>query len=138
MGKMNTGVTMMAGKRGFTLIELMVTVAIVSILAAVAFPAYQQYAARGKRSAAQAQMMDIANREEQYLLANRGYADKSALESNGYALPGDVGANYSYDVTLGTATLPSYTISFTATGAQHSDGDLSLTSGGVKSPAGKW
>jgi len=65
--------------QGFTLIELMVTVAIVAILAAIAVPNYQQYVIRAKRAAAQSEMMVIANFEQQYLLANRTYADKMDL-----------------------------------------------------------
>ncbi|MGV3741145.1 MAG: type IV pilin protein [Burkholderiaceae bacterium] len=125
---------------GFTLIELMVTVAIVAILAAVAIPSYQQYVIRGHRTAAQAQMMDIANRQQQYLLANRAYATKSALEAGGYVLPSEVGARYSYDIT-GLAepnALPTFSIVFTPIRGQAGDGELVLTSEGDKSPAGKW
>lgn len=124
--------------RGFTLIEVMIVVTIISILAAIAMPSYQQYIIRGKRSAAQARMMDIAILEQQYLLANRSYADKATLEANGYALPTEVSAHYSYDVVPVAGTVPSYTITFTATGSQQSDGVISLTSEGVKSPASKW
>lgn len=124
--------------RGFTLIELMVVAAIVAILAAIAYPSYQQYIIRGKRSAAQAQMMDIANREQQYLLANRAYADKTALEAGGYSLPSEVSGSYGYDITVGTGTPPTFTITFTATGSQASDGDLTLKSDGTKTPSTKW
>ncbi|WP_432726996.1 type IV pilin protein [Variovorax sp. W6] len=123
---------------GFTLIELMITVAIVAILASIALPSYQQYVVRSKRSAAQAQMLDIANRQQQFLIANRGYADKAALTASGYSLPAEVSGNYSYDVTLSTTGIPGYTLTFTPTGAQSGDGNLTLTSEGVKAPSGKW
>src|SRR6187399_2334602 len=84
---------------GFTLIELMITVTIAAILAAVALPSYRQHIVRGKRSSAQAVMMDIAIREQQFLLANRSYANKAALVASGYSVPAEVSENYTWDVT---------------------------------------
>ena len=127
-----------AKQRGFTLIELMITVAIIGILAAVALPAYTQYIIKANRSAAQAQMMDVVNRQQQFLLANRAYATKTTLEASGFALPSSVSSRYGYTVDVGTGTVPTFTVTFTPTGAQATDGDLTINSEGVKTPIAKW
>lgn len=124
-------------ERGFTLIELMIAVAIVAILASVAYPSYTQHIRKGNRAAAQAQMLDIANRQQQYLLSARRYATKPELEAAGYSLPTDLSGRYGWAIAT-AATPPAFTITFTATGAQVEDGDLTLNSDGAKSPAAKW
>lgn len=120
---------------GFSLIELMITIAIIAILIMVALPSYRDYIIRANRAAAQAEMMAIANREEQYLLSNRSYADKAKLN---FGLAAEVSANYDWDVVPGTGVRPSYVITFTAKGSQLSDGNLTLDDQGVKSPLDKW
>jgi type IV pilus assembly protein PilE len=125
-------------QRGFTLIELMVTVAIVALLAAVAYPAYTRHVVKANRTAAQAQMMDIANRQQQYLLANRTYATKEQVEASGYSLPTELRVRYDYSITVDATTAPLYTITFTAKGPQLEDGPLTLNNSGVKAPAAKW
>lgn len=128
-----------AAQKGFTLIELMITVAIIGILAAIAMPNYTEHVKKGNRRAAQSQMMEIANLEQQFLLADRTYANKTALVASGYALPAEVSNKYNYDITVdNAATPPSFTITFTATDSQVSDGDLTLNNAGVKTPVGKW
>ena len=69
---------------GFTLIELMITVAIVAIIAAVAIPSYTSYVDRGKRAEARTALLDIAARQERYYSNNRQYADQlSKLRMSG-------------------------------------------------------
>jgi type IV pilus assembly protein PilE len=121
--------------KGFTLIELLVVVTIAAILASIALPAYRDSVRKAHRRAAQSAMMDIVNREQQYLVANRVFADKDTL---GYGLPEDVADNYTYSIDVEDGPPPSFTIRFTPSGAQSPDGDLTLDSTGLKGPAGKW
>lgn len=122
--------------RGFTLIELMITVAIVAILAAVAYPSYQAYVIRSARAAAQSYMMSLAARQEQYLSDARTYAS-TAADLN-LSAPTETTGRYTFSINVTAGPPQAFTITATATGNQTSDGNLTLTSAGVKSPAGKW
>jgi type IV pilus assembly protein PilE len=86
----------MTKSKGFTLIELMIVLVVVAILAAVAYPSYRESVKKGNRRAAQAEMMEIVNRQHQYFIANRVYADEVALN---YTLPQDVGDDYDFTIT---------------------------------------
>jgi type IV pilus assembly protein PilE len=123
---------------GFTLIELMVVVAVLAALLLVALPAYKNQVIRGHRAAAKAEMVEIADRQQQFLLANRAYADKTTLEDNGFALDTKVDENYTYAIDLGVDVIPFYTITFTpkAGSIVANDGAMSLNSAGGKT--GKW
>lgn len=70
---------------GFTLIEVMVTVAVIAILAAIAYPSYADYLRRGKRATAQAALMELASKEQSYLLDRRVYTD--VLADLGFSAP---------------------------------------------------
>jgi type IV pilus assembly protein PilE len=89
-------------------------------------------------------MLDIANRQQQFLLANRAYASYGDLTASGYALPGDLSLKYTPTITVGTSTLPAFTVTFAAIGSQQVDGDLTFNSEGVKGcgagcePTTKW
>lgn len=119
---------------GFTFVELMITVAIIGILVAIAMPSYRQYILRSNRAAAQAEMMDIANRQQQFFLANRSYA--TTLADMSYVLPHEVSERYrlnpeDMDVD-NTARPPHFTITFVTKGSQDGDGNLTLDSTGTK------
>jgi type IV pilus assembly protein PilE len=127
-------------KKGFTVIELLITMAVIAILVAVAFPSYQSHIRKGSRAAAQAAMIQIADREAQYLLDARNYAlGASALTTLNITLPTDVSTKYTITVTAADgsstpSTPPTYTVQATpvAGGPQVTDGTLSLTHTGAK------
>lgn len=131
---------------GFTLIEVMVTVAIVGILASIALPSYQQYVIRSNRSAVQQFMLDIANHEEQFMLDVRSYTTTIGATGLNLSTPPEVTGKYTLAVTLPAAcagqalTPPRYCINATPVvgGMQASDGTLTLDSLGRKTPPDKW
>jgi type IV pilus assembly protein PilE len=116
----------------------MIAISIIAVLAAIAWPSYTRQVIRGRRSSAKAAMMDLANREQQYLVANRVYADTATLQATGYTLPSDVSQYYTWQVNLPADPRPRFTITLTPTGAQASDGALTLDEAGNRFPTGKW
>ena len=71
---------------GFTLIEIMITVAIVGILAAVALPSYTSYVARGKRAEVRANMLEAAQFMERYYSTNFRYTATAGTAGSGAAV----------------------------------------------------
>lgn len=127
--------------KGFTLIEVLIVVALIGVLAAIAYPSYQNAMVKNRRAAAQSVLADVAQRQQQFLIDSRAYA--TAITGTGslnISVPSDVSLYYTLSLEVGSSTVPSFTATATPlTGsAQAADGALSITSTGVKSPAGKW
>jgi type IV pilus assembly protein PilE len=144
--RMNAGTLAPARAPGFSLIELMVTVGIVALLAAIAYPSYLRYTVRGNRSAAQSYLMDAAQKQQQYLLDSRAYATTSANLNDA---PPPAVTNF-YTVTFVTdTTSPACPVSLTppcfvltatplAGTMQASDATLTIDNTGSKGPTSLW
>lgn len=122
----------LAGARGFTLVELMIVVAIVAILAVVAFPSYQDSVRKSNRAAAESYLMDLAQRQQQYLNDARSFATTAA--ALGTSTPSTVSPYYTVTITVAAGSPPSYSLAAAPIGTQVSDscGTLTLTSAGAK------
>lgn len=125
-------------QKGFTLIELMIVVAIVGILAAVALPSYRNDIIRAARVEAQTELLELASLQEKIFLNSNNYAASVTAAYNGTAAGGlgrtsgqTKDGRYTLELDIST---PSQTFVLTASpvsgGMQDGDGDISVSESG--------
>ena len=127
----------MRGSKGFSLLELLVVVAIIGILAAIALPSYRKQIQRSNRANAQSFMMDVGNKQQLFLSTARTYA--STLAELNVTEPGEITPKfYTFKIDPVAGPPPCFTITATAVNTQTDDGNLTLDCQGTKTPAAKW
>jgi len=125
---------------GFSLLELMIVVAIIGIIAAVAYPSYLRFVEESRRADAHISLTRASNLQERFFTSNNSYTDQ--INSIG----GTSSPDGFYSITVvasgsSAAYLSNYTLTATASGAQASDTDctpMTLNHLGQKTPADCW
>ncbi|MES5815661.1 type IV pilin protein [Pseudoxanthomonas sp. Soil82] len=120
---------------GFTLLELMIVIAVVAILASIAVPSYQEQVRKSRRAQAKADLAEYMQGAERFFTVNNTYV--------GYALPTlqsprEPGAAARYTLALTTQNATQLVVTATAVGAQADDrcGNLSVSNTGLKTESG--
>lgn len=116
--------------RGFTLIELMIAVAVIAILAAIALPSYQEHVRKARRAQAKADLVEYAQLAERFHTVNNSYVN-FALPAN--QSPREGGTAF-YSLAASGQTQSAFKFTATPQGAQASDkcGTLTINQAGVK------
>ena len=108
--------------RGFTLIELLIALAVVAILAAIVYPGYLDGVVRSRRAQAQVLLSDLAQRQQQYLMDNHGFA--ATPTALGVTVPPEVATLYDVRISVATTTPAAYTATATPLPGTTAEGQM--------------
>jgi type IV pilus assembly protein PilE len=134
---------------GFTIIEMMITVVILGILAAMVYPSYREYVVRTQRDIAKSAILQVMDRQEQYFSDNKSYAADAtdlgfgaspfAIDRSGKSVDAGSG-DRTYTIALTNVTATTFTVQATPQLRQATEdtdcGTLSVTHAGVKDATG--
>lgn len=98
-------------QKGFTLLELMIVIAIIGIIASIAIPSYTDYIKKGRVTEATSNLADIRIKMEQYFQDNRTYAGSEAGAGPCAGISGQF-----FNISCGTPTATAYTVTASGTG----------------------
>ena len=123
---------------GFTLLEMLIVMGLISIIAAVALPSYNSYIVRAQRSDGMDSLTEIMNQQQRYLTKNRTYT--TDLQNLGYTNATYVTPEGGYTITAtacGASIARCVLLTADAQGRQDGDGDITINSLGQKTFAGE-
>lgn len=123
-------------QNGFTLVELMITVAIIGILTSVGYPSYQKHVQKAKRTEAQAALVSFATAMEQWRVENNNsYVIPTGNSIFADQVPTDGSGTKTYSLSI-TSDAMSYTLKATPVQTDEECGDLTLKNTGEKGAKG--
>ena len=128
-------------RTGFSLIEVMIAMAIIALLTTIAFPSYQRYVTRSSRSAAQTELLELANLQEKIYLNTNSYTvsvtgDYNGRSDGGLGKTAGTTADGKYALSITPNAIPTQTYVITAApvvgSSQDGDGDITISSDGTR------